>query len=319
MNMDMNSYDFELDRIKELIKNNDARRVGLQLPEGLKTVAIEIASEITKDTGAEVIISGSSCYGACDVDEKLERMVDILFHFGHSEMGNRKCIFIELKSNVGIKFVMEKAIAELKGDCVGVVATVQHVHALEEAKILLAHLGKRAVIGKSKHLKYDGQVLGCDFYSATVSCDEILFLGSGSFHPIGLALYLGKRIIAADPYSRQINIYEPEEQRKKRYIAIGRALDASSFGILIGLKCGQFNLNEATTLRLKAVHKGINAYLIAMEDITAANLLGFKVGAFVNTACPRLVEDFVHFKKPVISAAEFEVVLGERDWDDLWQ
>jgi len=319
MSMGTNSYDFELEKIKELIKNRDARRVGLQLPEGLKTVAIDIASEITKDTGAEVIISGSSCYGACDVDEKLERIVDILFHFGHSEMGDRKCIFIELRSNVGITSVLEKAVVELKGDCVGLVATVQHVHALKEAKILLAHAGKRAVIGKSKNLKYDGQVLGCDFSSATVPCDEILFLGSGSFHPIGLALYEGKRVIAADPFTLQINIHEPEEQRKKRYIAIGRALAAKSVGILIGQKCGQFNLNEATAARRKAVHKGLDAYLIAMEEITEANLLGFKVDAFVNTACPRLAEDFVQFKKPVISAREFEVVLGERDWEDLWQ
>jgi 2-(3-amino-3-carboxypropyl)histidine synthase len=56
-----------------------------------------------------------------------------------------------------------------------------------------------------------------------------------------------------------------------------------------------------------------------MEEITEANLLGFKVDAFVNTACPRLAEDFIHFKKPVISAMEFEVVLGERAWEDLWQ
>ena len=332
MSMGTNSYDFELDKIKELIKNRDARRVGLQLPEGLKTVAIDIASEITKDTGAEVIISGSSCYGACDVDEKLERIVDLLFHFGHSdtfsfkkrkpvlkEKVKRKVFFIELRSNVGIKSVLEKAIEELKGDCVGLVATVQHVHALEEAKILLAHAGKRTVIGKSKNLKYDGQVLGCDFSSVTVPCDEILFLGSGSFHPIGLALYEGKRVIAADPFTMQINIHEPDEQRKKRYIAIGRALDAKSVGILIGQKCGQIKLNEATALRRKAVHKGLDAYLIAMEEITEANLLGFKVDAFVNTACPRLAEDFVQFKKPVISATEFEVVLGERDWKDLWQ
>ncbi|MGB7000627.1 MAG: diphthamide biosynthesis enzyme Dph2 [Halobacteriota archaeon] len=317
--MGTNSYDFELEQIKELIKKRDAKRVGLQLPEGLKTVAIDIAAEITKDTGAEVIISGSSCYGACDVDEKLERMVDLLFHFGHTEMGDRKCIFIELRSNVGIKSVLEKAIVELKGDCIGLVATVQHVHELKEAKILLARAGKRAVIGKSNDLKYEGQVLGCDFSSAMVPCDEILFLGSGSFHPIGLALYVGKRVIAADPFSMQIIIHEPEEQRKKRYIAIGRALDANSFGILIGLKCGQFNLNEATAARRKAVHRGLDAYLIAMEEITEANLLGFTVDAFVNTACPRLAEDFMHFKKPVISATEFEVVLGERAWEDLWQ
>jgi len=43
------------------------------------------------------------------------------------------------------------------------------------------------------------------------------------------------------------------------------------------------------------------------------------VDAFVNTACPRLVEDFVHFEKPVISAKEFEVVLGERRWEDIFE
>jgi len=317
MSMGTNSYDFELDKVKELIKERGAGRVGLQLPEGLKTVAIDIAAEISKDTGAEVIISGSSCFGACDVDEKLERIVDLLFHFGHTEMGDRKCIFIELRSNVEIKPVMEKALVEIKGNCVGLVATVQHVHTLKEAKILLARAGKSAVIGKSKNLKYEGQVLGCDFSSATVPCDEILFIGSGSFHPTGLALYVGKRVIAADPFSMQINILEPDELRKKRYLAIGRALDAKSFGILIGLKCGQFNLNEAIALMIKAVQKGLDAYLIAMEEITEDKLRGFKVDAFVNTACPRLAEDFVHFN--VLSSTEFEVVLGERDWDVLWQ
>jgi len=59
--------------------------------------------------------------------------------------------------------------------------------------------------------------------------------------------------------------------------------------------------------------------LIAMDEITEAGLLGFKVDAFVNTACPRLAEDFVHFNKPVISIDEFEVVLGEWSWESVWQ
>jgi diphthamide biosynthesis enzyme Dph1/Dph2-like protein len=42
------------------------------------------------------------------------------------------------------------------------------------------------------------------------------------------------------------------------------------------------------------------------------------VDAFVNTACPRLVEDFTHFKKPVLSIKEFEVVLGEMRWEDCF-
>ncbi|MCK4475712.1 MAG: diphthamide biosynthesis enzyme Dph2 [Methanophagales archaeon] len=332
--MEKKSYDFELEKVKKLIKERGARRVGLQLPDGLKTVATDVAAEISKDTGTEVIISGNSCYGACDIDEKLERIVDVLFHFGHTEnpfrksvygktlrgkpvLKGKKVFFIELRSGVDIKPVVEKAVPEIKGDTVGLVATVQHVHALKEAEILLAHFGKKAIIGKSR-LKYDGQVLGCDFSSAMVPCEEILFIGSGAFHPAGLALYIGKRVTAADPFTTQISIYEAEELRKKRYLVIERALDAKSVGIIIGMKSGQFNLGEALALRRKAIEKGLNAYLIAMDEIKEEKLLGFKIDAFVNTACPRVAEDFVHFKKPVLSAEEFEVVLGERSWEDIF-
>ncbi len=353
--MEKRPYEFELERIKALIKERGARRVGLQLPEGLKTVAIEIAAEISKETGVDVILSGNSCYGACDVDEKLARIVDILLHFGHSEnpfrkhflseertgakkecnsFGNaflskkrfvleenyqEKIIFIELRSTVDINPMVESAIAELKGDSVGLVATVQHVHALNEAKRVLNRSGKKVVIGKSHSLKYDGQVLGCEFSSAMVPCDEILFIGSGSFHPAGLTLYTGKRVIAADPFTMQISVFEPDELRKKRYGVIARALDAKSFGMIVGIKSGQFNLSEAIALQRKAAAKGLDAHLITMEEITEASLLGFKVDAFVNTACPRLAEDFVHFNKPVLSINEFDVVLGERSWDGVWQ
>jgi len=327
--MEKNSYDFELEKIKELIKERGVGRVGLQLPEGIKTVATDIAAEISKETGAEVIISGSSCYGACDIDEKLMRNVDMLFHFGHSETFlhakkfvlrekvPKKVVFIELRSAVDVKPAVEKAVAEIKGDTVGLTATVQHVHALKEAEILLARFGKKAIIGKSR-LKYNGQVLGCEFSSAVVPCDEILFVGSGSFHPAGIALYVGKRVIAADPFTMQIGVYEADELRKKRYIAIARALDAKSVAIIVGMKTGQFELGKALELKRKTIEKGLNAYLITMDEITEDNLLAFNVDAFVNTACPRLAEDFTHFKKPVISITEFEVVLGERGWEDCF-
>ena len=328
--MEKNSYDFELGKIKELIKERGARRVGLQLPEGIKTVATDIAAEISKETGTEVIISGNSCYGACDIDEKLMRNVDMLFHFGHTdtfsfykrkpvlkENYQKKVVFIELRSGIDVKPAVEKAVAEIKGDMVGLVATVQHVHALKEAEILLARLGKKAIIGKSR-LEYDGQVLGCEFSSAAVPCDEILFVGSGSFHPAGLALYTGKRVIAADPFTMQIGIYEADELRKKRYLVIARALDAKSVGIIIGMKSGQFELGKAIELKRRTVEKGLNAYLITMDEIREDKLPGFKVDTFVNTACPRLVEDFTHFKKPVLSIKEFEVVLGERRWEDCF-
>jgi 2-(3-amino-3-carboxypropyl)histidine synthase len=336
--MEQRSYEFELDRIVALIRERGATRVGLQLPDGLKSVAVSLADEIAQETGAAVIISGNSCYGACDIDEKLECMVELLFHFGHSIAlfaqrrilpstrnatvlrPDEKVIFIELRSTIDIKPVVEKAAAEILGDCVGLVATVQHVHALEEARAVLRRAGKAASI--SKILRVDaapGLVLGCEFGAArALHDDEILFIGSGGFHPSGIALYTGKRVIAADPFTRQVRVFEPDELRKKRYMVIARALDAQSFGVLVGTKSGQCKLEDALTVQRNAIAKGRNAYVIALDEICEEKLLGYAVDAFVNTACPRLVEDLVAFKKPVLTVGEFEVVLGERSWDELW-
>jgi 2-(3-amino-3-carboxypropyl)histidine synthase len=336
--MEQRSYEFELDRIVALIRERGATRVGLQLPDGLKSVAVSLADEIAQETGAAVIISGNSCYGACDIDEKLECMVELLFHFGHSIAlfaqrrilpstrnatvlrPDEKVIFIELRSTIDIKPVVEKAAAEILGDCVGLVATVQHVHALEEARAVLRRAGKAASI--SKILRVDaapGLVLGCEFGAArALHDDEILFIGSGGFHPSGIALYTGKRVIAADPFTRQVRVFEPDELRKKRYMVIARALDAQSFGVLVGTKSGQCKLEAALAVQRNAIAKGRNAYVIALDEICEEKLLGYAVDAFVNTACPRLVEDLVAFKKPVLTVGEFEVVLGERSWDELW-
>ncbi|MBN1455988.1 MAG: diphthamide biosynthesis enzyme Dph2 [Methanomicrobia archaeon] len=337
--MEQRSYEFELDRIAALIRERGATRVGLQLPDGLTSVAVSIADEIVQETGAEVIISGNSCYGACDIDEKLECMVELLFHFGHSSAlfaqrrilpairdattglrPDENVIFIELRSTIDVKPVVEKAAAEIIGECVGLVATIQHVHELESAIEVLKQAGKAASISKSLRLDAaPGLVLGCEFGAArAVRCDEVLFIGSGGFHPAGIALYTGKRVIAADPFTRQVRVFEPDELRKKRYMVIARALDAQSFGVLVGTKSGQYKLADALAVQRTALAKGRNAYVIALDEICEEKLLGYAVDAFVNTACPRLVEDLVAFKKPVLTIAEFEVVLGERSWDELW-
>ncbi len=318
------TYDFELERIEEHIKTGNAKCVGIQLPEGVRSIATGLAEIITERTGVEVIISGNSCYGACDIDTGLLNVVDVLFHFGHtayfktclSHSDMRKVCYIELRSEVDVKPVVEKAVEELAGERVCVVSTLQHVHQLSEAKSILARHGKKAETGRSSRLMYDGQVLGCDFSAAALPCDEILFIGSGSFHPTGLALYTGRRVVAADPFTAQLNIFDGEAERKKRYMAIARAFDATSVGIIIGMKSGQFNMGEAKRLKDSAIERGRKAYLIAMNEITEERLLGYGVDAFVNTACPRLAE-YISAEVPVLSAREFEVVLGLRDWQNL--
>ena len=348
------SVELELETVERVIKERGVGVAGVQLPDGLKRFAAEVASKISS-FGVETIVSGGPCHGACDVDERLLELVDVLFHFGHSEflvggaceLGGggaalvrraaercgrlrsairERCVFLECRVHADVKPVVAEAAKLLRGDVVGLVATVQHVHSLREARGVLESLGKSVVIGGAgvagrlgrMRAKHEGQVLGCDFSAAAFDCEEVVLLGSGRFHAEGLSLYTGKRVIVADPLGGGVEEVTPRQLLAKRIAAVERASAARRLGVIVGAKPGQFDLKAALrTLRL-ARREGLEAYLIYMDEVTRERLLAFDVDAFVSTACPRLVEDFHGFEKPVVTPLEFEIVVGERRWEEVF-
>jgi 2-(3-amino-3-carboxypropyl)histidine synthase len=80
-------YDFELERVISEIKKSKANIVGLQFPEGFKTRALDIASEIESKTNCVAVIFADPCYGACDTKElEAEKLgIDLVFQFGHDK------------------------------------------------------------------------------------------------------------------------------------------------------------------------------------------------------------------------------------------
>ncbi|MBW2972648.1 diphthamide synthesis protein [Candidatus Woesearchaeota archaeon] len=76
-------YDLELERAAELIKKDKAEKVCIQLPDGLKPKAKEIADFLSSKTGAEIYIWAGSCFGACDTP-RLPKDFDMLIQWGHS-------------------------------------------------------------------------------------------------------------------------------------------------------------------------------------------------------------------------------------------
>lgn len=79
----MEQYDLELDRVVSEIRKSHHKLVCIQLPDGLKPKAIEIAEHIESRTDAKVVIWLDSCFGACDITEI--DGVDLLVQWGHSE------------------------------------------------------------------------------------------------------------------------------------------------------------------------------------------------------------------------------------------
>ncbi|HEY9206863.1 MAG TPA: diphthamide biosynthesis enzyme Dph2 [Candidatus Methanoperedens sp.] len=316
----MEQFDFDLENVARIIRDKNCRKIGLQFPEGLKRRAIKIAGELEEKTSVKVIISGNPCFGACDVDTALSGNVDMLFHFGHAGMGNFKnVVFIEARSNIDVMPAVKMALPLLKEERIGIITTVQHVHKLEEVSRFLRDNGKESVIGKGdSRICYPGQVLGCNLTAARTDCDEYLYVGGGFFHPLGVAVATGKRVIAADPYLNKAVEVAPEKFLKKRHGYVARAMDAVVFAIIVSTKSGQKRMGLALKLREIANKHGKNSYIILMDLVTPDQLLAFKADAYVNTACPRItIDDAERFHVPVLTPQEFEIVMGEREWKKM--
>jgi len=322
-------FDFEEERIKQEITKLDAKRVLLQMPEGLKPEAPKLAKIIEK-CGAIAIISADPCYGACDigVGEAQGLDVDLIVHFGHARMVKHEqvpTIYVEARANVAVDKAVEQSLPLLIGyTTVGLATSVQHLQTLNQAREILTRAGKTVIVGDSGQIAYPGQVSGCNYSNAKSIADEVeafLFVGGGMFHALGIALNTSKPTIIADPYDNRAYPITAEAQKilRQRFASIQEAKNAKKFGIFVGLKPGQKHMDSALHVKELAEKHGKTAYLFAAREINPETLLEFpSIDAYVNTACPRVsLEATGKFQKPVLTINEFMVVCGESSWENM--
>ena len=325
----MKGFDFEEERIKQEIAKQGAKRVLLQLPEGLKPEAPRLAAIVEK-SGALAIISGDPCYGACDVaaDEAERLGADLILHFGHAQMLRHTqvpTVYIEARATITIDSAVEQSIPLLsKWNKIGLATTVQHIQVLDRVREILVRAGKTVVVGDAGTTQYAGQVTGCDcsnVKSVTNDAEAFLFIGGGKFHALGIALATSKPTVIADPYENKAYSINPDAEKilKQRWAGIGEAGKAKIFGVLIGLKPGQKHLDEALRIKETIEKSGKVACLLAIREVLPEALMEFPtVEAYVNTACPRIsLEAPLKFSKPVLTVNEFRVVSGESSWENL--
>ncbi len=317
-----------MERVIETIRKYGYSAVGLQFPEGLMDHATAVADRISSETNCLPLVCAGPCYGACDLADRRmkEAGADALFHFGHSEIPMKTAIpvhYIECRSDADPLPLLSKNLRRLPKR-VGLVSTVQHVHTLVAAKNYLENKGFEVRIGSPRtRAKYQGQVLGCSFSAASSisdSVDAFVYIGSGNFHPLGVALATGKKTLAADVLLGEIRDIDGlmEKMLKQRYAKLAKAMKGESFGIIVGEKKGQMRKALAERIKEKLEAEGKKAYSIHLEEVTPESLMPFrKLDALINTACPRIaLEDASKFRQPMLTPVELDVVLGERAWDD---
>lgn len=319
-------YDIDLASAISEIKRLKARMIALQVPEGLKKRAYQIAGDLENKTGAEVLVVAEPCFGACDVPSSLFDMVDAVVNVGHSPIPSlrfsKPVIFVPAKSRVPLADQLKKSV-DLLQEPVGVLATSQHLFELDDVIEGLESMGiKMKVAEGDSRLSHVGEVLGCNFTAATGIVKDVnsyLLIGSGTFHALGIHLATGKKVVILDP-----NLEEPKEIDqikdkilRQRHAVIEKAERARSFGIIVGEKLGQRRIRRARELRKLLRWKKKDAALILMDKFDPDKLKSLGFDAYVSTACPRIaIDDMAMYDRPLLTPQELEIVLGVRKWEN---
>lgn len=324
------SFIIEEERILSEIRRRGCRKVLFQAPEGLRDQALRLARLVEEECAIETYVSANPCFGACNIalSERSRIGADLIVHLGHAripQIGDEEVLYIEARSSASIATLLEKVSPFLTNfEKIGLITTVQHIHRLKEATDFFSKEGKKVFIGCPKgRLVYPGQVLGCDYStvdSIEAHVDAFLYIGGGTFHPLGAALRTSKPVIAADTTSLEVRCMDSLKRRllMKRYAHIIQAKKANSFGILIGLEPGQMNLTVAEDLRRRLMAKGFRVFRISVNILFPNVLMDFgEIDAFINTACPRIAfETPDYFEKPILTPEETLILLGDKTWDE---
>lgn len=193
---------------------------------------------------------------------------------------------------------------------IGLATTVQFLDYVGEIKQHLESKGKIIFTDKTRQ-KYEGQLLGCDVGAAEKIKDNIdafLYIGTGVFHPLGVALNIDKKVFCYDPINAvmsKIDRAEVERYNKKRKAAYMKFLQATEIGILVSLKPGQNNFRKAVELKKQLKDK--NCYIFVFDTLEFSQLENFTfIECWVNTACNRLLDDYEKFQKTLIDLSDIE-------------
>ncbi|RLG61187.1 diphthamide biosynthesis enzyme Dph2 [Candidatus Geothermarchaeota archaeon] len=317
-----------VDRIIEEIRKKKAKRVLIQVPEGLKMSLSKIYPIIVRKTGSDVIIHGETCFGPCDLAlGDLNKLgCDLLIHLAHTPIKKpgKRVVFIDVFDDVPMsKSLLEKIIKVCKGKKVGLAASIQYLQLLKYVKKIFTEKKIDVRLGNPKNKYFSkGQISGCDVSSVKdieKEVDLFIVIGGGLFHGLGVSLKTHKRTFLADPYKGDLIDLDSITRRKLALIAdrIEKARNCRKFGVIIGLKEGQTSMKLVDYVRSRL--KG-DVLILAMSDLKPEKLAYYPwIDAFIQTLCPRIsVDDLESYERPVLSVEQFEVMIGERRFEDVY-
>ncbi len=294
----------------------------VQLPEGLKRKAREIILEKLEKEGYYPVLSASPMYGGCDIAFEEAKAIGAkkIIHIGHSYFPLRRTfqgIEVEyIPYYIDIEIGWDDLVQELKSqniEIISVLTTVQHIHQFPEIKAYFEKHGFEVRVKKGPFCSSEGQVLGCDAYAIDKEAQAAVIIADGDFHHTAATHVAEKMpVYGVNPYTKKWSKVNDKliKLLKKRRGSLLKALDAKTFGILVSTKPGQYSFQLAKTIKSKLERAGKKAYILVANELFPDSLYNYLfIDVYINTACPRIVDDTEKYKKPILNPEQVQELL----------
>jgi len=307
-------WDLERDRVINGIIKHNAKRVLFQGPEGLKRDLEKEIGDIAKyfeSTGrdVELILWGGSSFGACDIcDMEVKHLnIDLILHYGHEELPYSKSeipiIYIPVYYNPDREHLM------------GIINDINKIlKKQEQFPIITTTIQFKKILGEYNPIV----ILGCrtNINEDMAKDRNIIYIGSGRFHPLMLAYKFKKEITLYNPITRNYSKIEENDVDKfiKRRLGVISKLHLcppKKIGVILSTKRGQCRINVFNNIIKTLREKNINYIPIVLNNISPESLIYDDIDAYIICACPRIVlDDHINYKRVILTPKEFEMYIN---------
>ncbi|NWR78632.1 DPH1 synthase, partial [Centropus unirufus] len=318
------NYNFEIPKTIWRIRQAQAKKVALQMPEGLLMFACTIADIIERAVGshgarAAPFIPWMWAAGLLGlwVHPTLTPSLFLSPVPIDATQGLKMLyVFVDIKIDTS-HFLETIRFNFTAGTSLALVSTIQFVSTVQAASQELRSQYK-VCVPQCKPLS-PGEILGCTSPRLAEDTDAVVYLGDGRFHLESIMIANpGIPAYRYDPYSKVFSQehYDHERMRHSRQDAIRTAAGARCWGLILGTlgRQGSLSILQHLESRLRAL--GRPFVRVLLSEIFPSKLRLFPaVDAWVQVACPRLSIDWGQaFGKPLLTPYEAMVALQDIEW-----